>query len=181
MVKKVKLTKIEEETRREQLQRGIKNGSMKSSVDKALDKISSPLSAPFKALLKRVNVEHPIADTAVESFVSSATLIGFAEIMSASGALTEKIPGLKQLDKEKMDQFGRWLRGYAGDKLGTQTADSVFEVAVPLASLISNAGINDLLSSAEEVIPVAQLTEGEDHKQRVNSAKDLEDLSKGKK
>ena len=180
MGKKVKLTKIEEETRREQLQRGIKNGSLKSSVDKALNKVSSPIAAPFKNLLKKANVENAVAETAVESFVSSATLIGLAEIVAASGVLTEKVPGLKQFDKEKMDQFGRWLRGYAGDKLGTQTADGAFAVAPALASLISNTGINELLASAEDLVPVAQLSDGESHKEAKAASAAFDELLKGK-
>ena len=157
---KKKLTRHEEESRRDQIKRGMKSGSIKSSIDKGAAKISGPVAAPFKNLLRKVNVDNPVADTAVEAFVSSATMYGLAEILAVSGSFTEKIPGLKALDKDKMDQLGRLLRGYAGEKLGTQTADGAFALAPVMASLISNTGLNELLAATEAPIP--QLTEGKD-------------------
>lgn len=163
MVKKaVKMTKLEEETRRQQIQRGIKNGTFKSSVDKSIKKAAEPLAAPIKNLLKKANIEGSFSDKTIETLIHACIGIGLADAVAASSALTEKIPGLKHLDKDKMEQAGRYLRGHVGDKIGSDTADGIFVVGPVLASLISNSGIGELLSAVgQEDSPVPQLTEGE--------------------
>ena len=161
MVKKVRVTKVEEESRREQFQRGIKKGSMSSGMDKGIAQIAEPLSAPMKHFLKKLKVEGGLSDKAVDSFVHACIGMGVAEVASSASVVTEKIPGLKKIDKEKTEQIGRLLRGYVGEKMGSDGADGVFAAAPVFASLISSSVLGDLLSAAEDIAPVAQLTEGE--------------------
>lgn len=157
MTKKLRITKIEEETRRDQIQRGIKTGSKKATVDRGIKTAADPIAGVLKQVLKKGNIQNNVSDKAIETL--SEALVGYtmAELISASGSLTEKIPGLKALDKEKMDQIARWMRGHVGDKAGSQTADGMFAVAPIITQLVSNSAA-ELFEAAD--IPIAQLTEG---------------------
>jgi hypothetical protein len=153
-----KITKVEEETRRETLQRGIKHGSIQNTIDKALDKYGEPLTDQAVNLFKKAHPGAEVAKPAVDAFVKGSILAGLAEIVGAAHMVGGKIPGLKKIDEEKYKTFAGYLRGYAGQRTGTKTADGMFELAPIVANMLSNPALKELLGDDEKP---AQLTEGD--------------------
>lgn len=145
--RKAKISKVEEEKRRETFQRGIKQGSLKNTIDKAVDKVGNPIADSFKDILKKVHPNAGIADPAVDAFVKNSFMLGFAEIMGASKAVGEKVPGLKKIDAEKYDEFAAYIRGYTGERMGTQTADGMFKVIPAMMEMLGNPELSSILNN----------------------------------
>lgn len=174
MARKIKVTKVEEESRRETMQRGLKHGSIQNGIDKTLDKFGDPVSEKTVEVLKKIHNGAEVTGPAVDAFVKSAMLFGFAEVFNATSLLGTKIPGLSKIDEEKYEEVAAYLRSYAGQRAGTKTADAAFEVVPVFASMLANPALKDLLNMAEDDVP--RLTEGEDLHQDV--LKDLEEIGK---
>ena len=157
MTKDVNVKKIEEETFRDTMQRGVKQGAVKNSIDKALEKVTGPLAEQMQGLLRKLHPDANIADGAVKGFVEFLTLTGAAEIVSASSVITTKVPGLKSLDENTVDKLGRYLRGYSGEQAGTKVSDTAFAIAPVLTSALSNPGLKKVLDEMSDSVP--QLSE----------------------
>ena len=150
-----KVSKIEEETRREQLQRGVKQGTVKNSIDKAVDKFGDPVSERMKEVLKKIHPNAAVTDGAVDSFVKSSFILGFAEVLGASKILGGKIPLMKGVDAEKFEELASYMRGYAGERNGTAAADGVFELAPMVAEALANPDLKTILSAVSDDRPPA--------------------------
>lgn len=150
-----KVTKVEEETRRETLQRGVKHGSIQNTIDKTLDKFGDPVSGKAVELFKKLHPSADIAAPAVDAFVKGSILAGLAEIVGAAHMVGDKIPGVKKIDQDKYAKLAGYLRGYAGQRTGTQAADGVFQLAPVVMDLLSNPALKELLGDDKATAPAA--------------------------
>lgn len=146
MGRKVKISKVEEETRRETMKRGLKHGSIQNGIDKTLNKWGDPVSDKVMGLLTKAHDNAEITKPAVDAFVKSSILAGLSEVIGALGVLSPKIPMLNKVDAGKMEQLEAYTRGYAGQKLGTATADGMFKVAPHFAEMITNPHLKELFN-----------------------------------
>lgn len=159
MGRKVKISKVEEETRRETMKRGVKHGSIKNGIDKTLDKFGDPISGKVMGLLKKAHDKADVTEPAVDAFVKSSMLFGLAEVVNALSAVGTKVPGLSKLDEGMYDAAGAYIRGYAGERAGTKAADGAFKVAPLFADMLANPALKELLEQNGDT-PVPKLTEG---------------------
>ena len=174
MARKIKVTKVEEENRRETMQRGLKHGSIQNGIDKTLDKFGDPVSDKTVEVLKKLHEGADVTGPAVDAFVKSAMLFGFAEVFNAASVLGTKIPGLNKIDENKYEEAAAYIRSYAGQRAGTKTADAAFEVAPIFASMISNPALKEILNLSDDEDEVPRLTEGGD--MHADILRDLQEL-----
>lgn len=161
-----KVTKLEEETARDTMQRGMKHGSIQNTIDKTLDKWGDPVSEKTVEVMKKVHPGADIAAPVVDVFMKGAILTGFAEIMSATKHVGSKIPGLSKIEQEKYDELAGYIRSYAGQRTGTKSADAVFAIAPVFVNMLTNPDLAKIFEKDGDP-PVAQLTEG-DSEQRMD-------------
>jgi hypothetical protein len=161
-----KVTKLEEESARDTMQRGIKHGSIQNTIDKTLDKVGDPVSERTVEVMKKIHPSADIAAPVVDVFMKGAILTGFAEIMGATKHVGSKIPGLSKIDEEKYDQLAAYIRSYAGQRTGTKSADAVFAIAPIFANMLTNPDLAKIFENEGDPA-VAQLTEG-DSEQRID-------------
>ena len=150
MKKKLKATKLVEETRRETMKRGAKHGSLKGGIDKILDRFADPAADSATEVLKKLHSGGEVARPAVDAVVKSAFLFGMAEIFATAKHLGTKVPGLNKIDEEKYESAAGYLRAYAGERVGTKSADAAFEIAPMLMQAFSNPMLKDLLDVADD-------------------------------
>lgn len=170
MGRKVKISKVEEENRRETMKRGLKHGSIQNGIDKTLDKFGNPVSEKVIGVLKKAHDKADITEPAVDAFVKSSMLFGFAEVVNALSVLGTKVPGLNKIDEAKYEQLQAYLRGYAGQRAGTKTADGMFKIAPLVADMLANPALKDLLDENGDT-SVPKLTEG--NKSDMNLAEEI--------
>lgn len=159
--KKVKVSRIEEETRRETVTRGIKHGSLQNTIDKVLDKYGDPFSEKATDVMKKLHPGADVAAPAVDALIKSGLLAITAELAANAKHIGTRIPGFKAIDAEKYEGLAAYVRSYAGQRTGTKTADSLFKLAPMLANIISNPQLSELLNDeALNTKAVPRLTEG---------------------
>ena len=171
-----KVTKVEEETGRETIQRALKHGSLQDIIDKGLDKLGDAPTAKAVELLKRIHPGAEIASPGVDALLKTGIISLFAEVAGAGNILGSKIPGVKKVDEEKYTEIAAYLRSYAGQRLGSQSANAVFAVAPIFADMLSNPALADILKDSDEKeSSIPQLTEGEPE-ERLDIEKELAKL-----
>jgi len=175
--KGVKITKITEESRRDTFQRAVKHGSMQNTIDKVLDKAGSPVAEKANEMLAKLHPGADIAAPVVDSFVKSSILAGLAEVLGSAHLVGSKIPGLNKVDEEKYTALSAYLRSYAGQRAGTQTADASFKLAPLVMGMLSNPAIKEVLDgvSSMPTLPAAGNTKSVDFEGAVKKLSEDDD------
>lgn len=131
----------------------IKQGMAKESFDKVLDNMAKPLANMLKPTLQKLNPNIDFLDPVVQSGLEMATCNAIAEIVKASGYIAHNIPGLNMSEDEaidKMDAAARALRGYSGERLGTE-AGKVSVMLFPMVKqFLTNANLAGILDKPKE-------------------------------
>lgn len=154
-----------EETRKETIARAIKSGALKETLDRLLKNVASPMANALKPLLQKMHPDIDFFDPAINSGLEFATLQAVAEIVSVSGSLATKIPGLGLSEDEaleKTDALARIMRGYSGERLGDSAGQSVVALLPMIKELLLNANAVGLLGkkeSATRKLPPASILE----------------------
>lgn len=155
-----------EETRKETLSRAVKSGILKESLDRLLANVAKPMAEALTPLLQKMHPNINFLDPAIKSGLEFATLHAVAEIVTVSGSIASKIPGLDLSEDEAMektDSLARIMRGYSGERLGDKASQSLVAFLPMIKELLTNATASGLLgkktASTAPKLPPASILE----------------------
>jgi hypothetical protein len=134
------------EARHLSVMRGIKQGALKGMVDKLVDSMSGPIS---ESIVKNLSDNHPsleVLEPAVKAALSFIVIMGIAELINVAAPMTGKtLPGLTEDNAaEKGKLLARWMREYAGEKVGSQVVEAGLQVFPLVMAHFSEIDTQDL-------------------------------------
>lgn len=140
-------------SRKDIYKKTVKQGVAKESFDKLLNNMAKPLANMLKPTLQKLNPNIDFLDPVVQSGLEMATCNAIAEIVKASGYVAHNIPGLNMSEDEailKMDAAARALRGYSGERLGTEAGKMSVMLFPMVKKFLTNASLAGIIDMPEE-------------------------------
>lgn len=126
--------------------RGVKQGALKGMVDKMVDSLAGPIS---DSIVKNLSEDHPamkVLEPAVRAALSFIVIMGVAELLLFAAPMAGKaLPNISEDDAgEKGQLLARWMREYAGEKVGEEVVDAALHVFPLIMAQFSSVETDDL-------------------------------------
>lgn len=152
-VKTVTISTINDnDSRKAQVMRGMKEGLIKGVVDKAVDGMTSPIVSAIMPKVDELKLDKNLVEPAVRAALRFAVTMGLAELVDFMAPMAGKvIPNSTEDDmKRKGVLLAQWMRKYAGERVGEDlinAATAILPLIMEQFSAIKSEDLMDVLST----------------------------------
>lgn len=123
---------------------GVKKGAVKKGVDKVTQKVSLPVAEAINEKLQALHPNMALTAPMVQSGMQAIIVLGFAELLDIAG------PHIPSDSLKKADLGARFMREYAGEKVGSDIVDYAAQFLPVIMAAFSEVSEEDLMATLSE-------------------------------